>query len=153
MSETIHFEENEYRALEAIAKKTGFKTVDDLVSAALINFCAHMQSIEISPEENKQLLEKWREAIEENPDLDLIEFVKNFYGTPPEIETEEITVKIPKKLLKLVQVLRNQDWEEYLSKCLTDTVAADIEAEAFGDHREVIKDFGLTEEFQFYQGH
>jgi len=29
----------------------------------------------------------------------------------------------------------------------------DIEAEAFGDNEEIIKDFGLTEEFQFYRGH
>ena len=112
MSETIRFEEKEYRAYEAIAKKTGFKTVDELVNTALR------------------------------------EFIKTVV-----IEKEEVTIQIPKKLLKLVQVLRNQDWEEYLSKCLTDTVAADIEAEAFGDHREVIKDFGLTKEFQFYQGH
>jgi len=38
MSETIHFEEKEYRAYEAIAKKTGFKTVDELVNTAVKEF-------------------------------------------------------------------------------------------------------------------
>jgi hypothetical protein len=108
----VEFEENEYKAYKKLAKKTGFKTVDELVNAAVLDF------------------------------------IKNEL-----IEKEDVTILIPKKLLKLVQVLRSQDWEEYLSKCLTDTLAADIEAEAFGDNKEIIKDFGLTEEFQFYQGH
>ncbi|GAI09813.1 unnamed protein product [marine sediment metagenome] len=112
MSETIHFEEKEYRAYEAIAKKTGFETVEELVNTAIR------------------------------------EFIKTTV-----IEKESVTILIPKKLLKLVKVLRSQDWEEYLSRCLTDTIAADIIAEAFGEFDEVTKDFGLTEEFQFYEGH
>ncbi len=112
MSETIHFEEKEYRAYEAIAKKTGFETVDELVNTAIR------------------------------------EFIKTTV-----IEKESVTVKVPEKLLKLVKVLRSQDWEEYLSDSLTDTIAADIVAEVFGEFDEVTKDFGLTEEFQFYQGH
>ena len=111
-NETIHFEEKEYRAYEAIAKKTGFETVDKLVNTAIK------------------------------------EFIKTVV-----IEKEDVTILIPKKLLKLVKVLRNQDWEEYLGNCLTDTVAADVAAEVFGDPEEIIKDFGLTEEFQFYEGH
>ena len=112
MSETIHFEEKEYRAYEAIAKKTGFKTVNELVNTAIK------------------------------------EFIKTVV-----IEKEEVTIQIPKKLLKLVQVLRSNNWEKYLSDSLTDSIAADIHAEVFGNFNEVIKDFGLTEEFQFYQGH
>ena len=112
MSETVHFEEKEYRAYEAIAKKTGFETVDELVNTAVR------------------------------------EFIKNVM-----IEKEAVTVLIPKKLLKLVQVLRNEDWEKYLSDSLMDSIAADIHAEVFGKFDQVIKDFGLTEEFQFYQGH
>ena len=111
-TETLRLDEKEYRAYEEIAKKTGFKTVDDLVNAAVR------------------------------------EFIKTTV-----IEKEAVTILIPSKLLKIVQVLRNQDWENYLSKCLTDTIAADIEAEGFGEPEQVIKDFGLTEEFQFYQGH
>ena len=34
-----------------------------------------------------------------------------------------------------------------------DTIAADVEAEVYGDPDQIKKDFGLTEEFQFYQGH
>ena len=109
---TIHFEEKEYRAYEAIAKKTGFETVDELVNTA----------------------------------------VKEFIKTVV-IEKEEVTVKVPKKLLKFVKVMRCEDWEKYLSDSLMDTIAADIHAEVFGKFDEVIKDFGLTEEFQFYQGH
>ena len=110
--ETIHFEEKEYRAYEAIAKKTGFKNVDELVNTALR------------------------------------EFIKTMV-----IEKEEVTIQIPKKLLKFVQVLRSNNWEKYLSDSLMDSIAADIHAEVFGNFNEVIKDFGLTEEFQFYQGH
>ena len=112
MSETIHFEEKEYRAYEVIAKKAGFKTVDELVNTAIK------------------------------------EFIKTVV-----IEKEWVTIQIPKKLLKFVQVLRSKNWEKYLSDSLTDTIVANIDADVFGDHREVIKDFGLTEEFQFYQGH
>ena len=109
---TIHFEEKEYRAYEAIAKKTGLKTVDELVNTAIL------------------------------------EFIRTTV-----IETEEVMVKIPKKLLKLVQVLRSNDWEKYLGDSVTDSIAADIQADVFGGYNEILKDFGLAEEFQFYQGH
>ena len=111
-TEIIHFEEKEYHALEAIAKKTGFKNVDDLVNNVVSEFIINVL-----------------------------------------IEKDEVTVKVPKKLLALVKDLRSEDWEEYLSNSLMDTIAADIEAEVFGTRDQVVKDFGLTEEFQFYQGH
>jgi hypothetical protein len=112
MSETIHFEEKEYQAYEAIAKKTGYKTVDELVNAAVLDFIRN------------ELIEK-----------------------------DEVTILIPKKLLKLVQCLRSNNWEKYLGDSLTDSVAADIESDVFGDYNEILKDFGLAEEFQFYRGH
>jgi len=112
MNETINFEEKEYRAYEAIAKKTGFETVDELVNAAIR------------------------------------EFIKTVV-----IEKEDVTVLIPKKLLKLVQTLKCNNWEKYLGDSLMDSIAADVHAEVFGNFDEIIKDFGLTEEFQFYQGH
>jgi len=110
--ETIQFEEKEYRAYEAIAKKTGFETVDELVNAA----------------------------------------IKEFIKTEM-IEKEYVSVQVPKKLLRLVQTLKSNNWEKYLSDSLMDSIAADIHAEVFGKFDQVIKDFGLTEEFQFYQGH
>jgi len=110
--ETIHFEEKEYKGLEALGKKTGFKTVDELVNTAVS------------------------------------EFIENYL-----IEKDEVSVKVPKKLLALVKDLRSKNWKEYLSNSLTDSVAADIMADVFGNCDQVIKDFGLTEEFQFYQGH
>ena len=110
--ETIYFEEKEYRAYEAIAKKTGFKTVDELVNTAIR------------------------------------EFIKTVV-----IEKEEVTIQIPKKLLKFVKVMRSNNWEKYLSDSVMDSIATDIHAEVFGEFNEVIKDFGLKEEFQFYQGH
>jgi len=36
--ETIYFEENEYRAYEAIAERTGFKDVQELVNTAIVLF-------------------------------------------------------------------------------------------------------------------
>jgi aspartokinase-like uncharacterized kinase len=112
MSETVHFEEKEYKAYAELAKKTGFKTVDELVNTPVLDFIRN------------ELIEK-----------------------------EEVTILIPKKLLKMVQVLRSKDWEKYLSDSVADSIAADIHAGVFGNFNEVIKDFGLTEEFQFYEGH
>ena len=111
-TETIHFEEKEYRAYEKLAKKTRFKTVDELFNTAVKDFIK-------------------RELI----------------------ETDVVQVWVPSKLLKVVKAFRSKDLEEYLSDSLTDTIAADIVAETFGDHEQVIKDFGLTDEWQFYQGH
>jgi hypothetical protein len=112
MSETIHFEEKEYKAYAEIAKKTGYETVDELMNTAVSYF------------------------------------VENYL-----IEKDEVTVKVPKKLLALVKDLRSKDWEKYLSDSLTDSVAADIVAEVFGLFDQVLEKYGLTEEFQFYQGH
>ena len=111
-TEIIHFEEKEYHALEAIAKKTGFKNVDDLVNNVVSEFIINVL-----------------------------------------IEKDEVTVKVPKKLLALVKDLRSKEWKEYLSNSLTDSIAADIEAEVFGKFNQIIEKYGLTEEFQFYQGH
>ena len=69
------------------------------------------------------------------------------------IEKDEVTVKVPKKLLALVKDLRSEDWDEYLSDSLMDTIAADINAEVFGPFDQVLEKYGLAEEFQFYQGH
>ena len=109
---TIHFEEKEYRAYEAIAKKTGFETVDELVNTAVK------------------------------------EFIENYL-----IEKDEVTVKVPKKLLALIKDLRSQDWKEYLGDSISDSLAADIHAGVFGEINQVIEKYGLAEEFEFYQGH
>jgi len=112
MSETIHFEEKEYRAYEDIAKKTGLKTVDELVNTAVK------------------------------------EFIENYL-----IEKDEVTVKVPKKLLALIKDKRKDDLIEYLSDSLTDSVAADIMAGVFGEIAQVKEEYDLEAEFQFYQGH
>jgi hypothetical protein len=88
------------------------------------------------------------ETVDELVNTAVSYFVENYL-----IEKDEVTVKIPTKLLALVKDLRSKNWKEYLSNSLTDSVAADIMAEVFGPLDQVIKDFGLTEEFQFYQGH
>ena len=110
--EAIHFNDKEYHALEAIAKKTGFKNVDDLVNNVVSEFIINVL-----------------------------------------IEKDEVTVKVPKKLLALVKDLRSKEWKEYLSNSLTDSIAADIVAEVFGLFDQVVEKYGLTEEFQFYEGH
>lgn len=112
-TETIHFDEKEYRQLEAIAKKTGFKNVDELVNTALKEFV------------ESELIKK-----------------------------EEVKIKISKKLLAFVYDQKGEGFKEYLSNLLTDSIAADIEAEVFGeDPDQIKKDYDLTEEWQFYQGH
>jgi len=108
----IGFEPKEYKALEAIAKKTGYKNVDELVNN-----------------------------------------VVSEYITNELIEKDEVTVKIPKKLLALVKDLRSKDWKEYLSDSISDSLAADIHAGVFGEINQVIEKYGLAEEFQFYEGH
>ena len=111
-TETIHFNEKDYRELETIAKQLGYKTVDEMTNTAI---CA---------------------------------FIRNNV-----IETEEVTVKVPKKLLAVAKVFRSKNLEEYLSNCLTDTIAADVEAEVFGDHICIKEDYDLNSEFRFYEGH
>jgi len=69
------------------------------------------------------------------------------------VETEEVEVKVPKKLLTFLKDKKSKDLEEYLSNCLTDTIAADIDAEVFGNPDRVRREYGLTKEFKFYQGH
>ena len=69
------------------------------------------------------------------------------------IETEEVTVKIPKKLLAVAKVFRGKNLEEYLNNCLTDTIQADIDAGVFGDQTCIKEDYDLKREFKFYQGH
>jgi len=108
----IGFEPKEYKALEVIAKKTGYKTVDALVNN-----------------------------------------VVSEYITNELIEKDEVTVKIPKKLLALVKDLRSKDWKEYLGDSISDSLAADIHAGVFGEINQVIEKYGLAEEFEFYQGH
>ena len=69
------------------------------------------------------------------------------------IETEKVTVRIPKKLLAFLKEERKADLEEYLSNCITDTVAADIEAEVYGYSEDIKTEYGLKEEFKAYTGH
>jgi hypothetical protein len=88
------------------------------------------------------------ETVDELVNYALKQLIKKYL-----IETEEVQVWVPKKLLRLVQTLKIKDWEEYLSDSVTDSLAADVHAEVFGKFDQVIKDFGLAEEFQFYQGH
>ena len=111
-TETIHFEEKEYRELEAIAKQLGYKTVDEMTNVAI---CA---------------------------------FIRNNV-----IETEEVIVKVPKKLLAVTKVFRSKNLKEYLSNCITDTIAADVDAGVFGDHICILEEYDLGKEFKFYQGH
>ena len=87
-----------------------------------------------------------------NPDLDIEAFIRNFESLPI-IEKEKVTVEIPKKLLAFVKDRRKADLEEYLSNCLTDTVAADIEADVFGDADTIKTEYGLKAEFKGYTGH
>jgi hypothetical protein len=149
----VTFEEKEYRAYEAIAKKTGFKSVDDLVTFAIVQFLSSGLGGNIKPENTEEFLDKFNDEYKKNPDLDIGEFVRNFKATP-KIETVEVKVNIPKKLYAFLKDKRKADLKEYLSNCLTDTVAADIEAEVFGEYPDQIKkEYGLTEEFEYYEGH
>ena len=153
-TEIIHFDENEYRTLETIAKELGLEKVDDLVTVAMINLAAWLGGVEIEPRNSKRIFDVWQEA-QKKPGFNLKGFIKDLETRPgpPEIETEKITLQIPKKLLALVKERRNKDWKEYLQNCLTDTVAADIDAGAFGYHQDIIEEFGLKGEMEAYKGH
>ena len=111
LSETIHFEEKEYRAYEALAKKAGYESVDELVN----------------------------EAVEYLIRIKLM-------------ETEEVTVKVPKKLLAFAKNIR-PDTIAYLSDLLTDSIAADLMTGDYGDPDQLKKEYDITQEFQFYEGH
>lgn len=78
--------------------------------------------------------------------------IKEFFKNEV-IERKEVTVKVPKKLLVLVKEKKDKAWLKYLSDCLTDTLAADVEADIFGDHICVKEDYDLKSEFRFYENH
>lgn len=151
-TETFQIPENEYRAYSAIAKKAGFKDVDELFTTAIVQFFSSVYGGNIKPEDTEKFLSKLTEERAKYPDLDLEEFVRTF-EVLPEIETEEITVRIPKKLLALVKVERKADLDEYLQNCLSDTIAADIMSEIYGNPDRVKAKYGLKEEFKAYEGH
>jgi len=68
------------------------------------------------------------------------------------IETEQVTLEIPKKLLALLKD-RKKDVEEYLQYCAVDTVAADIDTEVFGNPDQIKSEYDLKAEFEAYTGH
>ncbi len=61
--------------------------------------------------------------------------------------------EIPKKLLAFLKDRRSKDLDEYLSNCLMDTIAADIEADVHGDAETIKNYYGLKAEFKAYTGH
>lgn len=61
--------------------------------------------------------------------------------------------EIPKKLLAFLKDRRSKDPDEYLSNCLMDTIAADIEADVHGDAETIKNYYGLKAEFKAYTGH
>ena len=113
MSKTgiLNFEEKDYREFESASKELGYKTVNEMVDAAIVHF--------------------FKTRV---------------------IETEEVTFKVPKKLLAFLKDKRSEDLKEYLNNCLTDTIAADIDG-VFGDHICILEEYDLGKEFKFYQGH
>ena len=111
-TETIHFNEKEYKALEAAAKVLDFKSVDEMVNTA----------------------------------------VEYFIKTKL-IQTEEVKVKIPKKLLAVFKDHEGENLSQYLNDSITDSLAADLYAGVFGDMDDLLQKYDLKEEFRFYQGH
>jgi hypothetical protein len=112
MSETIHFDKNKYQAYAALAKKAGYKNVDELVDEALEDF--------------------------------ILKYV---------IEREDVTVKIPVKLLAFFKENKKDNLQEYLNNIITDSLAADISTRDYGHVESIKQEWGLTEEFSFYEGH
>lgn len=87
MSETIHFEEKEYRTLETLAKKFNFKNVDELVSTALISFFSETFDWGIDPEDAKQFLAEMNEESAKNPDFSFVELLEK-WKAQKETETQ-----------------------------------------------------------------
>jgi len=58
------------------------------------------------------------------------------------LEYIEITVKVPKLVVKFLEA-QKQDVKEYIEWTVVDSVRADIDAEAFSDPKNVMKNFGL----------
>ena len=152
MGSKIPLTAQEYVIAEIGAKKFGFKTVNELVSTAIISFFSDTFGWNIKPEDSRKFVKKLNEETAKNPNLDIEEFIRNFNSLSI-IEKEKVTVEIPKKLLAFLKDKRKADLDEYLSNCLTDTVAADIEADVFGDSKRVQAEYGLKEEFKAYTGH
>ena len=78
MSETIHFEEKEYRTLETLAKKFDFKNVDELVSTVLIGFFSETYGWGIAPEDAKKFLAAMHEEQSTNPDFSFAKLLEKW---------------------------------------------------------------------------
>ena len=91
--ETFQIEEKEYSQLEAIAKKYGFKNVDELATMAIVQFLSNALGGNIRPEDTEEFLDKLNEEQKKNPNLDFWEFVRNFKATPKTIPGKAIGMK------------------------------------------------------------
>lgn len=77
-NKTIHFEEKEYRAYEAISERTGFKNVDSLINTAIAFFFIEQSELKMQPEKAKQFAKYVLNEISKNPDLDIKELFRTF---------------------------------------------------------------------------
>ncbi len=76
--ETFQIPEKEYRAYEAIAKKTGFKNVEELVNTAIVLFFLEDSGLSVQPKKAKQFTKYFLEEIAKKPKLDIKELFRTF---------------------------------------------------------------------------
>ena len=69
-------------------------------------------------------------------------------------ETVEVTIKVPKAIVEFLRALGEnvlgEKPEEYMVRQIVDSIAADLEADAFFDPKEFVRKFNLLPVFEKY---
>ena len=78
MSKKVYLKEKDYRTLELLAKKFGFKDVDELVANAIIGFFSKTYDWGIDPQDTEKFLIKMDVEAAKNPDFRFAEFLKKW---------------------------------------------------------------------------
>ena len=150
MSETIHFEEKEYRTLETLAKKFDFKNVDELVSTVLIGFFSETYGWGIAPEAAKKFLAAMREEQSKNPGFRFAELLEK-WNTQKETETVKMTLELPKPVADFIkETWSTNNLEETLTKEVVQMCVSSIEGDFDAEPEEAMNKYGLLPIFKQY---
>jgi hypothetical protein len=150
LSETIHFEEKEYRTLETLAKKFGFKNIDELVSTALIGFFSETYGWGIKPEDAKKFLATMNEEQSKNPDFSFGELLKK-WNTQKETENVKVTLELPKPVADFIkETWSTSNLEDTLTKEIVQMCVSSIEGDFDAEPEEEMKKYGLLQIFKQY---
>lgn len=139
-------ENTEQTLLGILTKNFGFTSVDEMLSTVIIDHFSAIYDWDIKPEDSKKFARKLQKELTKNPESRFIDLLKTWNKSM--IETEKVTLKIPKNMMNFLREKRKTDLDKYLSECIVDMVIADIDAGSYSDPEDIKKEYGLTGNLQ-----